>query len=244
MAKFFVTTGLSITESARCWSGAGDFFRISDELELLGLEGTKGPKQLERIRALRILRKRIRDDAYPVEQREARAAARAKEFALEAWDNLAYRGALSAELATLRVLWADENLRASLGAIEVIIGESNEWQGLLNWAILQRLQEEGRISAVVTKTPPIPIEVGNQDAFAAGKAKLLKLLRAAEGEICLVASGGYKAFLLGIVHDLAQEDRQRNITVYSLHEAGASYVWLGLGPGESRSGSGPIVPSI
>ena len=202
MTTWYVTTGRSLVDSARCWR---EWSR--DGYDLSEVDGLSHAEFLAQCpawhQALQAWRSQtfVLPNGLDQQKREWAGAVVEAHFRTECWNNGRYRS-LPAELATL--YWLSHTRGGLRGEDTVVFltGKSNEEVAWLLVAMAEKLKEENRgfVNVSIQKTEPFALDPLSSRQFNQALGVLIGYL---EGEDIsrhagLVVTGGYKALLVGL----------------------------------------------
>jgi len=223
MTTFFVTTGISLRESSRCWTGLEEW-RSATNQQLLDQAHSGNLFETFRNRRADVLRA-ITDPASANHAVEA-------QFDPKCWDPI-YRHTLPAEMATLLALGAGQIITDE-DAVVFLAGKTNFREALLLEAMYRFLQTNGSIPLAagrVSISNPFVLDPSTDDDFQRGMTPLLDLVASRDAHFVL--TGGYKIVLIRLIQELVTLQRSGNL--YYIHEHGDRLITLTIEAGQWTS---------
>lgn len=222
--KYYVTTGISVSQSARCWR---DRRKEADGCttaeEILKQFPAEAPEILEDLqsRTEEVFAKIHGDPARGPQAFLESARSAADQFDTNCWD-VGLRHLLPAELATLFAMHRDNGLLTPADQIVFLSGmpdgdfPGNQKESALLCAMMEMiLQEHSDLTGLAVELHPQSANWNPTDArsFRNNMAKLCDEL---EESACFVLTGGYKGVLIYLSHYLTK--RKATGQLYYLHE--------------------------
>lgn len=239
MAKFFVTTGTSIRE-ARCWKGllTREEEKMIEAVSAMRLEQIRTSE--DSVLVLPLLAKQWKELAKKASRLDLTDASRIVKahFDSNCWSP-GLRGLLSAEMATLYELTrpGTESRPTITGKDDLVIvaGNTNHFEALLVAAALLLLQKESKLVVRSCEViGPFAIDATKNELFSPGLEQLWQAIESPSKEAIVVATGGYKGVLLGLLHKAMLAGH--TLTAYYMHERGR-LVEIGAGASSFRQGA-------